>query len=180
MYWMRASAARCTSSGCCCIGAYNIFKTWQTRPAKYEELERRGAPLDGPRRSRRIADAAAALERGIVDAGHWHREWEAPAGAVHRADDGRRDRRVAVRDPSDVPHRLATCRRSRRSSRTRRSSSTAATSTSARVATTATRRWSGRSSTRRDALRRVLEARRVRLRPPVPVGPQAHRSGPRA
>jgi hypothetical protein len=67
--------------------------------------------------------------------------------------------------------------RPRASSPTPRCSWPAATSTSARAATTATRRWCGRSAPKRCATAPV-HGRRVCLRPPLPVGQQAHRAGP--
>jgi cytochrome c oxidase cbb3-type subunit I/II len=65
MYWMRAlgGALYITGLG---IGAYNIYKTWKQRPAKYEEVEIEVPP---PVRQR-------ALEPSVEPKVHWHRRWE--------------------------------------------------------------------------------------------------------
>jgi len=71
MYWVRALGGSLYIAGLL-IGAYNIFKTWQARPARYEELDVEVPPMVrlGTR------PAAQGLERAAEPRVHWHRRWE--------------------------------------------------------------------------------------------------------
>ncbi len=70
MYWIRALGGSLYLTGLL-IGAYNIFKTWQSRPATYEEIEIEAPPMI---RQQKI------LERAVEPKTHWHRKWAgAPA-----------------------------------------------------------------------------------------------------
>jgi cytochrome c oxidase cbb3-type subunit I/II len=73
MYWVRAFGGGLYITGLF-IGAYNLFKTWQTRPAVYAEPD-----LDVPPRIRDAklaAKQAKVLERAAEPRIHWHRRWE--------------------------------------------------------------------------------------------------------
>ena len=64
MYWVRALGGTLYISGIL-MAAYNLIKTYQTRPAKYAEVEVEVPP--------RIRDAAKAKAEHH---GHWHRKFE--------------------------------------------------------------------------------------------------------
>ncbi len=64
MYWVRALGGVLYLSGTL-LGAYNVYKTWQSRPATYAEIEVEVPPM--------IRTAGAPPEHG---AAHWHRKWE--------------------------------------------------------------------------------------------------------
>ena len=73
MYWVRAlgGALYITGVGLC---AYNLFRTWRGRPARYAEPD-----IEVPamiRTARDEAKRATALERGVVVPEHFHRRWE--------------------------------------------------------------------------------------------------------
>ena len=73
MYWVRALGGSLYITGLL-IGAYNIFKTWQARPARYEELDVVVPPMI---RAAKLGHAAATgLERATEPRVHWHRRWE--------------------------------------------------------------------------------------------------------
>jgi cytochrome c oxidase cbb3-type subunit I/II len=63
MYWVRALGGALYISGVA-VGAYNIYKTWQTRPKTYAEVEVEVPPM--------IRVKAPTTEAG----GHWHRKFE--------------------------------------------------------------------------------------------------------
>jgi cytochrome c oxidase cbb3-type subunit I/II len=63
MYWVRAAGGALYIAGVL-LGAFNVFKTWQTRPATYAEVEVAVPPM--------IRLATPASEGG----GHWHRRFE--------------------------------------------------------------------------------------------------------
>ncbi len=65
MYWVRALGGSLYITGLM-IGVYNIYKTWKTRPATYEEIE-----IDVPPQV-----SAHVLERAAHPPAHWHRKWE--------------------------------------------------------------------------------------------------------
>jgi len=65
MYWVRALGGALYIAGVA-TGAYNIFKTWQARPAKYEEVDVAVPPMI---RAVKEAPPKEALP-------HWHRKWE--------------------------------------------------------------------------------------------------------
>src|SRR6185312_5837213 len=73
MYWMRAvgGALYITGLG---IGVYNIIRTWQTRPAKYDEPDVSVPPMI--RATKAIAKEQKILERATDAKVHWHRKWE--------------------------------------------------------------------------------------------------------
>jgi cytochrome c oxidase cbb3-type subunit I/II len=74
MYWVRALGGSLYIAGVL-LGAYNIFKTWKSRPAQYEEIEIAVPPMI--RQSKVEAKAAAkVLERAAEPPIHWHRTWE--------------------------------------------------------------------------------------------------------
>jgi cytochrome c oxidase cbb3-type subunit I/II len=100
MYWVRALGGSLYISGVL-LGAYNIFKTWKSRPAQYEEIEvavppmiraarvaeqqaRAGSIDSGPQQSKDRNQLAArvplvgarVLERATEPPQHWHRTWE--------------------------------------------------------------------------------------------------------
>ena len=64
MYWVRALGGTLYLTGTL-IGAYNVYKTWTTRPATYVEVEVEVPPM--------IRTAGAPAEHGPA---HWHRKWE--------------------------------------------------------------------------------------------------------
>ncbi|MBK7071608.1 MAG: cytochrome-c oxidase, cbb3-type subunit I [Myxococcales bacterium] len=64
MYWVRALGGTLYISGIL-MAAYNLFKTWQTRPATYAEVEVEVPP--------RVRDGATAKAEHH---GHWHRKYE--------------------------------------------------------------------------------------------------------
>ncbi len=73
MYWVRALGGALYISGVL-IGAYNMFKTWQGRPARYEEPDFEVPPMI--RAAKAEAREQRALERGVEPRAHWHRRWE--------------------------------------------------------------------------------------------------------
>jgi len=73
MYWVRALGGSLYIAGVL-IGAYNIFKTWQARPAAYEEIDVEVPPMI--RAAKVAAKERAVLERHAEPPVHWHRRWE--------------------------------------------------------------------------------------------------------
>jgi cytochrome c oxidase cbb3-type subunit I/II len=73
MYWMRALGGSLYISGLF-IGAYNIYRTWQTRPARYEDIEVTVPPM--VREARAAEREKRALEKAVEAPVHWHRTWE--------------------------------------------------------------------------------------------------------
>jgi len=67
MYWMRALGGSLYIAGLL-IGAYNIYKTWKTRPAQYEEVVIDVPPM--------VKKEKKVLERIAEPPVHWHRTWE--------------------------------------------------------------------------------------------------------
>jgi cytochrome c oxidase cbb3-type subunit I/II len=74
MYWMRALGGSMYIAGLL-IGAYNLFKTWQTRPKVYEEIEVQVPPMIRAAKASEKAEKKA-LERSVETPVHWHRKWE--------------------------------------------------------------------------------------------------------
>jgi cytochrome c oxidase cbb3-type subunit I/II len=73
MYWMRALGGSLYIAGLF-IGAYNLFKTWQSRPSTYEEIAVEVPPMV---RTKKRADLEKKLlERAAEPRQHWHRRWE--------------------------------------------------------------------------------------------------------
>ena len=178
MYWMRAVGGTMYIVGMLLLG-YNMLMTWRRRPAVYEVPVLRAAALDG-----RLPEHAARSERRTGRDRGIHRDGMAPRvgaalGCVHRDDDPRCRRRLAVRDPSDIPHSLQ-----RADDRVGEAVHTARAR--------GTRHLHPRRllqlplandpalPTRDRAVRRILEARRVRLRSSIPLGLSPYRSGSRA
>ncbi|HEY5944885.1 MAG TPA: cytochrome-c oxidase, cbb3-type subunit I [Kofleriaceae bacterium] len=73
MYWMRALGGSLYITGLL-IGAYNLFKTWQTRPSKYEEVAVEVPPMI--RAAKVVEKEKQILERAAEPHHHWHRTWE--------------------------------------------------------------------------------------------------------
>jgi len=77
MYWMRAIGGSLYITGLL-IGAYNLFKTWQARPAKYDDVAVEVPPM--VRAKKQVEKEKKILERAAEPRQHWHRKWEgAPA-----------------------------------------------------------------------------------------------------
>jgi len=66
MYWMRALGGSLYIAGLL-IGAWNIYKTWRSRPARYEDVEVTVPPM---------ARETRVLEKQVEHHAHWHRRWE--------------------------------------------------------------------------------------------------------
>jgi len=73
MYWVRALGGTLFVGGMV-LFLYNIFKTWQARPAAYAEPEVQAAPLAGDYHEAAPPAPAGVLARFIQAA--WHRTWE--------------------------------------------------------------------------------------------------------
>jgi cytochrome c oxidase cbb3-type subunit I/II len=73
MYWVRALGGSLYVTGLL-IGAYNIFKTWQSRPKAYADIEVEVPPM--VRAARVAAKEVRVLERAAHAPEHWHRRWE--------------------------------------------------------------------------------------------------------
>jgi cytochrome c oxidase cbb3-type subunit I/II len=77
MYWVRALGGSLYIAGVL-LGAYNIFRTWKTRPATYTETDHAVPPM--VRAAKVAAKEERALQREAHAPEHWHRKWEgAPA-----------------------------------------------------------------------------------------------------
>ncbi len=79
MYWVRALGGALYITGML-IGCYNIFKTWQSRPAEYEEKVYE-APALKPKKEQEPepADKEGPKQGGLlywIAGGRWHRKWE--------------------------------------------------------------------------------------------------------
>jgi cytochrome c oxidase cbb3-type subunit I/II len=68
MYWVRALGGALYIAGMLMF-AYNVYRTWKSRPAKYEEIE-----VDVPARVRE--PKPHVLEKHAESPQHWHRKWE--------------------------------------------------------------------------------------------------------
>jgi cytochrome c oxidase cbb3-type subunit I/II len=73
MYWMRALGGSLYITGLF-IGAYNIYRTWQTRPTTYEDIEVTVPPM--VREAKAAEREKRALEKAVEAPVHWHRTWE--------------------------------------------------------------------------------------------------------
>jgi len=73
MYWIRALGGSLYIAGVG-IGAYNIFRTWQSRPATYEDIEVDVPPM--VRAAKVEEKQKKILEREAHAPAHWHRKWE--------------------------------------------------------------------------------------------------------
>jgi cytochrome c oxidase cbb3-type subunit I/II len=77
MYWVRALGGALYIAGVL-IGAYNIYRTWRSRPATYTETDHAVPPMI--RAAKVVMKEKRALEREAHAPEHWHRKWEgAPA-----------------------------------------------------------------------------------------------------
>ena len=65
MYWVRALGGSLYISGVL-LGAYNLFKTWRSRPAQYEEIEVAVPPMIREARAAEQRARAAANQRPII------------------------------------------------------------------------------------------------------------------
>ncbi|HMG23663.1 MAG TPA: cytochrome-c oxidase, cbb3-type subunit I [Kofleriaceae bacterium] len=80
MYWVRALGGSLYIAGVL-LGGYNMFKTWQARPASYEEIDVAVPPMirAAVREAKQAvveAKQAVVLERAAEPPVHWHRRWE--------------------------------------------------------------------------------------------------------
>jgi len=73
MYYVRALGGALYIAGLLIL-VYNMYKTWQKRPAKYEEPEIEVPPM--VREAKAEAKEQRALERSVTPPVHWHRKWE--------------------------------------------------------------------------------------------------------
>ncbi|HTL38918.1 MAG TPA: cytochrome-c oxidase, cbb3-type subunit I, partial [Kofleriaceae bacterium] len=74
MYWMRAIGGSLYITGLL-IGAYNLFKTWQSRPKQYAEVEVEVPPMIRAAKAEEKKEKKI-LEKGVESPVHWHRTWE--------------------------------------------------------------------------------------------------------
>ncbi|MGE0403025.1 MAG: cytochrome-c oxidase, cbb3-type subunit I [Kofleriaceae bacterium] len=73
MYWVRALGGSLYVAGIV-LGAYNIYKTWKSRPSQYTEIEVDVPPMI---RAAKVAEKEKRiLEREAHVPVHWHRKWE--------------------------------------------------------------------------------------------------------
>jgi cytochrome c oxidase cbb3-type subunit I/II len=73
MYWVRALGGTLYITGVL-LGAFNIFKTWRSRPDSYEELDVVVPPMI--RAAKLEAKQPRPIERVAEPPVHWHRRWE--------------------------------------------------------------------------------------------------------
>ncbi len=73
MYWVRALGGSLYIAGLL-IGAYNMYKTWKTRPTAYADVEVDVPPM--VRAAQIAAKEARSLQREAHAPEHWHRKWE--------------------------------------------------------------------------------------------------------
>ena len=73
MYWVRALGGSLYIAGVL-LGAYNVFKTWKSRPSQYTEVEVDVPPMI--RAAKEAEKEKRALEREAHAPVHWHRKWE--------------------------------------------------------------------------------------------------------
>ncbi len=73
MYWVRALGGALYVSGMI-IFAYNVYRTWRARPARYEDIEVDVPPMI--RAAKLEQKIARTLERQAEPRAHWHRKWE--------------------------------------------------------------------------------------------------------
>ncbi len=73
MYWVRALGGALYIIGML-IFAYNVYRTWKARPAKYTDVEIDVPPMIRAEKQR-IRDERT-LEKHVKSPEHWHRKWE--------------------------------------------------------------------------------------------------------
>jgi cytochrome c oxidase cbb3-type subunit I/II len=73
MYWVRALGGAMYVAGIL-IGAYNVYRTWKSRPSTYTDVEVDVPPMV---RAAKVAEKEKRiLERETHAPVHWHRKWE--------------------------------------------------------------------------------------------------------
>ena len=170
MYYVRALGGAMFVFGVVLM-VINFFMTWANRPSKYEPVTITAPPLaptyTGPKPEPMGIGIMAPFN--YLMRGGWHRVWERAAAQVHHLDDGGGGGGLAPRDHPNLPHRIQRAHHRRGEA----------------VLTTRTL-WARHLRGRRllqlplpndsahsygdRALRRVLQAGRVCLRPSVPMG----------
>jgi cytochrome c oxidase cbb3-type subunit I/II len=73
MYWVRAFGGALYIAGMGMF-AWNVWKTWRSRPAQYDEIAVDVPPMI--RAAKQAAKEQRALERSAQPREHWHRRWE--------------------------------------------------------------------------------------------------------
>src|SRR5688572_30484666 len=77
MYHVRALGGALYIAGMLMF-AYNVYRTWKSRPATFEDVEHVVPPM--VREAKQIVKQQRALQRAVEPKEHWHRRWEgAPA-----------------------------------------------------------------------------------------------------
>ena len=74
MYWVRALGGALYIAGMLMF-AYNVYRTWKSRPAKYDEVEVDVPPMIRAEKVR-VREEKKALEKSVQTPEHWHRKWE--------------------------------------------------------------------------------------------------------
>ncbi|HEU0035844.1 MAG TPA: cytochrome-c oxidase, cbb3-type subunit I [Kofleriaceae bacterium] len=74
MYYVRALGGALYLSGML-IFAWNVYKTWRARPAKYEDIEVTVPPMIRAPKPK-VVEEKRPLEREAEAPVHWHRKWE--------------------------------------------------------------------------------------------------------
>ncbi len=178
MYWTRAVGGGLYIVGMFLFG-YNILMTWRKRPARYDVPVVRAPAL-----AKRHADRQAGEARRRGPARRRRGDALSPgvgadAAGVHHAGDGGGGGRLALRGAADVPDqverpddRLGQAVHAARALRSRHLHPRGMLQLSLADDPAA--------ALRDRALRRVLQAGRVGVRPPVPLGLATDRAGPGA
>ncbi len=74
MYWVRALGGALYIIGMLMF-AYNVWRTWKARPAKYSDIEVEVPPMIRAEKQR-VIEEKRALEKSVHAPQHWHRKWE--------------------------------------------------------------------------------------------------------
>ena len=74
MYWVRALGGALYIIGMLMF-AYNVWRTWRARPAKYSDIEVEVPPMIRAEKQR-VIEEKRALEKSVHAPQHWHRKWE--------------------------------------------------------------------------------------------------------
>jgi cytochrome c oxidase cbb3-type subunit I/II len=75
MYWMRAAGGALFIAGML-VGSYNLLRTWQARPARYDVPVVKAAPLASLPPAGSGVPVAAGGAWARFTAARWHRKWE--------------------------------------------------------------------------------------------------------
>jgi cytochrome c oxidase cbb3-type subunit I/II len=75
MYWVRALGGALYLSGMGMF-AWNVWKTWRSRPAQYQEIAVEVPPMIRAVRQAQKQEKRRSLERIAQPREHWHRRWE--------------------------------------------------------------------------------------------------------